>query len=116
MYVACRELRGAVKTSLHESGSWQVGFSTEFFDRGFEERARPRSRHIEIWPRPPEISPGLTLALRIVVPWGSPTIEIRRNERGVKWIPTAPEGHAVQFCVLLSAPDSVVPGGAGTTL
>jgi hypothetical protein len=58
MYICPRMLGGAVKVSLHQSGSWQVGFTTE-------SRTHLRwagSRHWEMWKRGEELAPGTTRA------------------------------------------------------
>ena len=67
--VAMADASGRMKVSLHESGSWQYGYTSEYETR---ERAAGRwnnkSRHWKIWQRPREITPGYTAALKILVP------------------------------------------------
>lgn len=68
VYVTCRELGGAAKLSLHESGKWRFAYAAERFTELFDESGVPASRLIASWYRPPEISPGLTRACVILIP------------------------------------------------
>ena len=67
--VASADTGGRIKVNLHESGSWQYGYTSEY------ERAEcaagrwpDTSRHWRIWKRPPEVLPGYTAAIKILVP------------------------------------------------
>src|SRR4051812_36013150 len=67
IYLVCRELKGAIKTSLHESGSWHSGYTDDALGKYFEdEKILEQKKYIDIWPRPKEIAEGVTLAFRIV--------------------------------------------------
>jgi hypothetical protein len=75
VYLACRTLRGELKASLHQSGEWHISYSKRFYETGFtEESGKPPSRFTDIWPRPKDFAPGMTLAFRVVVPPNSATI------------------------------------------
>ena len=114
VYLACRPLRGELKASLHESGQWHVAFSPGFYDREFaDEATRPSSRFTDEWSRPPEIAPGVTLSCRVVVPWFSATIEVEKEASGIVWVPSAPEGQAIQFAVLITSPSARVSNWPG---
>src|SRR5947207_11520617 len=82
------EMGGVMKVNLHESGSWQIGYTSEYVER---ERAAGRwkgeSRHWEIWPRPPAVTPGHTAAVKILVP----TAALRerpapKKPKRVRWV------------------------------
>jgi hypothetical protein len=68
VYIASRQMAGIVKTSLHESGSWQTGFIREGLVSTEIAGSAP-SRHLDIWPRPSEFGEGFTRALTIIFPW-----------------------------------------------
>jgi len=64
MYVCPRMSGGAVKVSLHETGSWHVGL-TEESPKALRSSG---SRHWEIWPRGGAIGPGTTRAWYLLIP------------------------------------------------
>lgn len=101
VYLACRELAGALKTSLHQSGSWHVAYFRDFFeDRVPEEHRTNRGRFIDQWSRPSAIAPGLTLAFRIVTPWSSVT-SIGDLPPSITLVPPPAEGRAIEFDIFL---------------
>ncbi len=103
VYILCRELGGAFKVSLHESGKWHIGFSETFYAEAFSESGpRPDSRLIESWMRPRPIMPGVTLAFRVLTPWSSATNSSRDPDPQIVGIPPAPEGEAVEASVLIT--------------
>jgi hypothetical protein len=123
VYLACRALGGSLKASLHQSGNWHIAHS----QRTFEERVQgaiPRftDRFIDKWPRPPEITPGVTLAFRIVTPSSAVSSSIDgSNVSGVIWLPNAPTEKATEidiFFVNSATPPSGWPGkrSMGTSL
>jgi hypothetical protein len=66
VYLAARLAAGEIKVSLHQSGSWQHGFTS---DQAAQGHLSPgSSRHFAIWKRPAEAVSGWTLAVRILVP------------------------------------------------
>lgn len=69
IYIAPRNLAGILKVSLHESGEWRSAFTYEYASKKFD-KTMPisESRIIEEWDRPIDISPGVSLAFRIVIP------------------------------------------------
>ena len=105
-YVSCRALGGEVKTSFHESGQWHVSFTKYFYETAFENtKPKPPTRFISKWTRPTEIAPGCTLGLRILVPWSAATNRTTGEADDIIWVPPAPEGWAVEFALVLTAPD-----------
>ncbi len=72
VYLTCREVSGALKASLHESGNWHIAYFEGFFEESVpEEHRTERGRFIDQWSRPKPIAPGITLAFRIITPWSS---------------------------------------------
>jgi len=115
VYLTCRSLGGTLKTSLHESGKWHIAYS----QRAFEERVKgpiPKfeDRYIEKWPRPSDITSGITLAFRIVTPWSAVTTPVKEGRfKGVTWLPKAPEPKATEIDVLITKPKTQVTGWPG---
>ena len=113
VYLACRELKGELKASLHQSGKWHIAFTPGFYERSFEEdSSRPTSRFTDRWPRPHDIAPGITLAFRVVVPWFSTTI-IDEEKEGILWVTSAVEGYAIEFAVFITSNGCIVTNWPG---
>ena len=68
VYVASRQLAGIMKTSLHESGSWQTSFIRDDL-MPTDDSGLVASRHLDRWARPSEFAEGYTQALTIIIPW-----------------------------------------------
>jgi hypothetical protein len=66
VYAAARLTGGEIKVSLHQSGSWQHGFTADGNAAG--SLPQDQSRHFRIWQRPAEITPGWTRAVQIILP------------------------------------------------
>ena len=110
VYLACRELGGALKTSLHESGRWHTAYFEGFFEGSVpEEHRTERGRFIDQWQRPEPIAPGVTLAYRIVTPWSSVTAPDEESGSLVS-VPAPPEGRAIEFDVFLRQRDPRLAG------
>jgi hypothetical protein len=107
------EVGGLMKANLHESGSWQIGYTSEY-----ERKQRTAgkwqggSRHWQIWGRPEAVQPGYTAAVKILVPSAALA---RRAEptktKPVRWIDSR-EGYGVSFTVWLCK-SKVPPWGYG---
>src|SRR3954454_17247529 len=68
VYIAARSIAGELKASLHKSGVWRWAL-TEAHQRSVGSLIAPEAdRAVRSWRRPPEVGPGLTRALEIVVP------------------------------------------------
>jgi hypothetical protein len=123
VYVICRDINGALKTSLHQSGRWQVAYFEGFFEESVleEQHGTGPGRFIDTWDRPAPIAPGVTLALRIVTPWSATTIDDQSPPAQMAVVQAPPEGKAIEFVVFLR--DRTIPPGdwpgrnsMGTTL
>lgn len=102
IYIACRSLGRVLKTSLHESGSWHVGFLRSYIKNNFD-AADPKQTnpYLQRWPRPPEIGPGVTLAYRIVVLPAAVNRICQPESAHITWLPPPPMGSATEISVLL---------------
>jgi len=115
VYLTCRSLGGKFKASLHQSGSWHVGFVRDFLNENLD-RCHPKREdpYIDRWPRPTELAPGVTLAYRIVIPTSGVNIPITNSlPKSITWIPAAPKGKAVEIDVVFTRPGTVVSNWPG---
>lgn len=106
VYVTNRAIGKAMKVSLHESGSWHIAFDSHFLNKEIEGESRLKSdRFVDKWPRPPEISKGCMLALRIIIPEDVITIPITdRDPLSTIWISSPPPGKAIEIVLLFTTP------------
>lgn len=113
VYLACRELGGALKASLHESGQWHVAFDRQFLERNAARGEWP-TRFMETWKRPAELAPGFTLAFRIVTPFATVNVPpSARRDQGVVWIAPPPTGHVIDTAVIITGAGTVTTGWPG---
>lgn len=114
VYLAYRELGGALKASLHQSGSWHVAYSQMTFE-DVVQGAIPtqQDRFLEKWPRPKPIAPGITLAFRIVTPHSGVTSLISEPDENITWIPNSPPPRATEIDIMIISPITPVTGWPG---
>jgi len=114
VYLACRALGGVLKASLHQSGSWHVAYSQKTFEADVQ-GAIPsqQDRFMKKWLRPEPITPGVTLAFRIVTPYSAVTSPINQRDKKVIWIPNCPPGRATEIDIILVLPTTPVTGWLG---
>lgn len=117
VYLAPRSIAGAFHLSLHESGAWHVGYTTQFKRKMIVEgRWQAKSRLIAEFPRPKEIGEGTVLAFRILVPASAVSIETSQEllPNDVVWLPAPPPNHAAEIAVVLTAPAVKTEGWPGS--
>ncbi len=113
VYLSCREMGGALKASLHESGAWHVAFDNKFFDANVrQEDKSEKGRFLDKWRAPPPIVPGVQLAFRIVTPWGS-VCTPHKEVPEIAQAPKPAKGMALEFDVLIVDSTIHVSGGLG---
>jgi len=115
IYLACRALGGVLKTSLHESGYWHIAFLHHYYEENMRDHyEKENNRFIERWERPKELSPGVTLAFRIVTPWTAVKTPFEAaNYKKMHWIPSANANKATEIDILISKPSAQVTGWPG---
>jgi len=64
LYIACRDNFKETKVSLHASGRWRMGYTTEAIAKNPSLVSPGDDRAWEIWDRPSETLPQTTIALR----------------------------------------------------
>ncbi len=105
IYLSCRELRGTLKASLHQSGSWHFGYINSL-DKYFEtEDALNKSKYIEIWQRPKPIVEGFTIAFRIVTPYTSVSTPIEPDIKDINWLPNCSATLATEIDIIITSFD-----------
>lgn len=105
IYLTCRELGGALHTSFHATGHWHTTLSREAYERLKHDGSQPRvARHIEEWPRPAEVKPGIILAYKILTPWSATTTPFARGKKKIIEIPCALSGRANETMILIVRP------------
>lgn len=97
VYIACRETKGQIKLSLHQSGRWHFAFDSEKFSAMFDDIPASASRVLGKWSRPAPIIENLTLACRILTPWNAVTILEQQFDSRVTWIVSAPSGYLIEW-------------------
>lgn len=117
VYAAARLTAGEIKVSLHQSGSWSHGFTAE--GKAWASRPPGESRHFTIWQRPPEITPGWTRAVQIIIP--DTALQVRpapgTSRKPVTELLATQEGDATIAEIWLeSAANSTPPPLAGSQL
>jgi len=103
IYISCRELKGFIKVSLHETGSWHLGYSDKAFDKYFKsDESSEKDKYIEIWPRPNVIAEGMTLAFRIVTPYSATSTPVEDTLKDIIWIPNCAIGYATEIDIFIT--------------
>lgn len=79
VYVACRDNFKEAKVSLHTSGRWRMGFTTEAIAKNPKLLSCDQDRAWEVWDRPPETLPNTVVALRLIFPTSE--LAVREEQR-----------------------------------
>ena len=108
IYLACRFLP-SIKASMHKSGSWQIGFTREYWDSAENIFNKLHKRHLEIWPRPEETNPGEVLAFRIITPSSEVNLNQVDHKKDICWIPNAPVDMLTEIDVWITKSNSISP-------
>lgn len=110
IYLACRELGGELKASMHESGDWHVAFCESTYEERVEGAVPSlNNRFANKWPQPSEIAEGVTLAFRIVTPETAVSSHSEvKNPNKIKWVPPPPETKAVEFYIVITTPQTKI--------
>ena len=108
VYLTCRELNGAIKASLHQSGSWHSAYDSTFFDNAVRHEDRTDTgRFVDRWHTPTPLAPGVLLAFRIVTPWGS-VFTSQPDMPGLFSAPKPAKGCAIEFDLFIRPHDLCV--------
>lgn len=96
VYIACRDNFKEAKVSLHASGRWRMGFTTEALNKNERLIASGQNRAWEVWDEPPASLPESVVAFKLLFPTSELAVrpEQRRPKQwqGVMHIESAPQG------------------------
>jgi hypothetical protein len=73
VYLSFRNLGGVLKVSLHETGDWRMALTSEYLQTD-DPALIDGGRFFERWDRPAEQSPGVTIAMRLLIPYSAVNI------------------------------------------
>ena len=112
VYLGVRTLAGTTKVSLHQSGTWQYAFTSQWVGQHPQVLAALGGRKIAEWQRPAPLSPGLVLAFRVHFPIKDLRFgpDGATPNRAIHWL-TPSEDHAGIEVVLMLSAGHMYPGG-----
>jgi len=109
VYVVCRDNFKEAKVSLHASGRWRMGFTTQALDKHRRLLPTDQNRAWEVWDRPPPILPNTVIAFRLIFP--SSELGVRPEQRKpeewarVVYIEAPPQGKVTVVTLFITAED-----------
>lgn len=96
VYIVCRDNFREVKVSLHVSGRWRMGFTSEAVAESSHLLPSDQNRAWEVWNRPPASLPKTVVAYRLVFPTSElavrPEQRPQKEWKNVVYIEAAPPG------------------------
>jgi hypothetical protein len=96
IYIACRDNFKEAKVSLHASGRWRMGFTTEAISKKLQLLPPDTNRAWDVWDEPPASLPDSVIAFRLIFPTSE--LAVRPEQRSanlwkpVLYIEQAPPG------------------------
>ena len=112
VYIACRDNFKEAKVSLHTSGRWRMGFTTEAVSKNTKLLGCDQNRAWEVWDRPPETLPETVIAFRLIFPTSE--LAVHPEQRGpsmwtkVVHIEAAPPGKVTTVTLFITHGDVVL--------
>jgi len=82
VYIACRDNFNETKVSLHASGRWRMGFTTEAIAKNSKILQNNQNRAWEVWDKPPASLPNTVIAFRLFFPMSE--LAVRPEQRKPK--------------------------------
>jgi hypothetical protein len=91
VYLSFRNLGGVLKVSLHETGDWRMALTNEYLQTD-NPALIDGGRFFEKWRRPAERTPGVTIAMRLVIPSTAVNIPpgVQGEPAATRLVPPAP--------------------------
>lgn len=111
IYILCRDIFKELKVSLHPSGRWRMGFTTQAINKNGSLLQPNENRAWDVWDNPPEQLPQTTIAFRLFFAKRDATI--RPEQRvGKKWlkvtfIEAPPEGKLTVITLFITNGDFI---------
>ncbi len=106
MYIACRDNFKETKVSLHVSGRWRMGFTTESINKNPLLVDEGQNRAWDVWDRPPENIPNTVRAFQLVFTNSqlavSPDQRPPKKWKNVTYIEAPPSGKLTVLTLFLT--------------
>jgi len=106
LYIACRDNFKEAKVSLHASGRWRMGLTTETLANKPDLVSATENRAWEVWDKPPASLPDTVTAFRLFFPRSElgvhPKQRIPREWKRVLHIEAPPSGKLTAFTVFIT--------------
>ena len=109
VYIACRDNFNETKVSLHASGRWRMGFTTEAIAKKPEIIQNNQNRAWDVWDMPPTSLPNTVIAFRLFFPISE--LAVRPDQRKPKdwakviFIEALPEGKLTVISLFITLED-----------
>lgn len=109
VYLACRDNMRETKVSLHASGRWRMGFTSEAIEKRPDLLAEGQDRAWEVWDEPPQTLPHTVAAFRLL--FLTPELVVRPEQRDEKewakvlFIEPAPAGKLATVTLFITDAD-----------
>ena len=115
IYLANRQLGGAIKTSFHQSGQCHFAYLPSYWeDKVPKEHKSEKGRFIHKWDVPEPNQAGCILLFRIVTPFSSTTVPFDQSEyKKMHWVENCPNGMATEVYFILALPEAKLTGWPG---
>ena len=109
IYIACRDNFKEAKVSLHASGRWRMGFTTEALVKNSSLLPSEKDRAWEVWDKPPAFLPNTVTAFKLLFPTSElavrPEQRIPQEWANVIYIEAAPPGKLTVVTLFVTAGD-----------
>lgn len=106
VYISCRDNFKEAKVSLHTSGRWRMGFTTEAISKNAGLLSEPTNRAWDVWDQPLPSLPGIVTAFHLVFPTSELVVrpEQRPNDqwKHVVFIEAAPMRQMVNVTLFVT--------------
>jgi len=109
VYIACRDNFQETKVSLHASGRWRMGFTSEAIKKNPGLVAFDQNRAWEVWDKPSSPLPGVIQAFQLVFPTSElavpPELRTGRKWTDIIYIEPAPPGKLAVVSLFITDKD-----------
>lgn len=112
VYITCRDNFTEAKVSLHASGRWRIGFTSEAIAKNPEILSSEQDRAWEVWDEPSASLPNTVVAFRLVFP--SSELAVRPEQRKPKdwakvvFIEAPPPGKLTVLTLFVTVADTTL--------
>lgn len=109
IYIACRDNFTETKVSLHASGRWRMGFTSEALKKTPTLVQSSENRAWEVWDRPPAMLPQTTTAFHLYFPTSELAVDasqrVGKKWKNVVYLEAAPPGKTTTVTLFITNGD-----------